>query len=393
MRIGFVSFEYPPAAIGGAGHYAFRITRELANMGHEVVIFTRKGNASVNNKWKNLTPEIKSLNEAYNGPAPAGWFWLRLPQAIAGYERRCKLDCVHINGSSYPFFRKRPLTSAPHVLTVHHIVRGIPRAAHETFSQRLMDLGGENGFVLPLIESRCLAMADKIVSVSEFTKSQIVAIYGVPPERIRTIHHGVDLPRHDIDREAIEALEAKLGLPQGPTILFVGRIDDPRKRLSFMLAVFRKVLDETAASLLVVGRGDLTKAQELARTHGVAGKTIFAGYLNRRELETCYALCSVYVCTSSVEGFSFTVAEAMAGARPVVSSRVGGIPEIVRNEDNGLLVEPYDTEAFARAICKVIGDPTRFNEMGVKSREYVRRDLTWRRAATELARLYEDTAL
>lgn len=156
MRIAFVTFEYPPFIIGGAGIYAENLTKELAKLGHEVYVFT----PSIENvKWMHHNEEIKNLqiiNVKINNKLSlrALQFWIQVPKYIKRIEKKKKFDIVHFNSMSY-WSLKNKLVKAPHVITIHHVVRNAIQTNNFGFIFRIRSISGENNFIIPFIEEMC----------------------------------------------------------------------------------------------------------------------------------------------------------------------------------------------------------------------------------------------
>ena len=187
MRIAFITFEYPPFIIGGAGIYAINVTRKLAKLGHEVIVFTPQiGLGESIDDDGNLKICRIALNN--NLPFKALQFWLKLPEAMMKTESSNKFDIIHFNGLSY-WFMKNKLSEAPNVVTIHHLVTDAIKSNNLSLISRFKDISGENSFFMSFIEKRCIKYADNIISVSKFTKKQIVETYKINPEKINVIYN------------------------------------------------------------------------------------------------------------------------------------------------------------------------------------------------------------
>lgn len=348
-----MTYEYPPFIIGGAGTYAEKVTCELAKLGHEIFVFApqieKLSREAVN------VPNLRIIRVRINDRLPfkALQFWLSLPKVIKTAEKNGKFDIIHFNGISYWFLKKR-LGSAPHIVTIHHLVTDAIKSNNLSMVSRFKNLSGENSLIIPWIEKRCIRFADKIIAVSNFTKDQILKNYNVEPGKTSVIYNGIDLNTQSFSEEDVEATKKGFVLDNKPVLLFVGRVDDPRKGLDMLIKALPKVLKKGDVNLLVVGKGDQTKARELAESIGVSNKIVFTGFVDDITLKKCYALCDVYVCPSRLEGFGLTLLDAMAAGKPIVATRVGAIPEVIRDKANGVLAEPDDENSLARAIYQAL---------------------------------------
>ena len=386
MRIAFITFEYPPFIIGGAGIYAINVTQELVKLGHEVTVFTpqiESGKSFVNNG--NLKICRIALND--NLPFKALQFWLKLPEVIMKTESSNKFDIIHFNGLSY-WFVKNKLSDAPHIITIHHLVTDAVKSNNPSLISRFRDISGENGFFMPFIEKRCVKCTNKIISVSKFTKKQIVETYKISPEKIDVVYNGMKLKKQTFTEEELEELNKQFSIPQKPIILFVGRVDDQRKGLDILLKSFKNVLDKTDCALLVVGKGDQNEARTLSTSLGILDNVFFTGFVDEITLKKCYQLCDIYVIPSRLEGFGLTVLEAMVAGKPVVATNVGAIPEIMKDNENGILVEPNDINSMSNAICTVLQSWVPAKNVGQDIIHLMNVNFNWKNNAQETDKLY-----
>ena len=128
----------------------------------------------------------------------------------------------------------------------------------------------------------------------------------------------------------------------------------------------------------------------LATTLGVDSHVQFRGFIEHGKLPDHYANADLFVLPSKMEAFGLVLAEAMASGLPVVSTRVGGIPEVVEEGVTGLLVPPNDPPALAEAIIDLLDDRDRMRAMGVRGRERVREHFTWDKVAERVVGFYEE---
>lgn len=386
MKVAFVTFEYPPFIIGGAGVYSLHITRELAKLGHQVVVFTP--NILENGPESDIS-NLKVCKVSINKKLPfkALQFWLELPSEIKKFEKDSQFDILHFNSLSYWFFKKR-LSKAKHIVTVHHLVNDAIINNNLSFISRMKDLSGENSFFMSFLENKCIKAPDKLVAVSNFTKKQIINSYNVDPNKIEVIYNGIDLSSNSFTEYEISKVRNQLNLPKRPILLFVGRVDDPRKNLNFLLKSIKQVLENIDVTLLVVGKGDQTRARLLITSLGISNNVVFTGYVDDNFLKICYYLCDIYVCPSRLEGFGLTILEAMAAGKPIVATNVGAISELMSDNDSGILVEPNDINGMSNAICTILQDKMFKKDTGHENMSNIKTKFDWNVNAKETENLY-----
>ena len=262
-----------------------------------------------------------------------------------------RIDILHANYYGPPFFRGQLL------LTVHDLSFLFIPECFTTF-ERLKDQ-----FLVP----KNIRKAGKVLTVSEFSKQDIVRTYHVPPEHVEVAYNGASpIFRPVLDREAA-ALTLKGYGVSGKYILYVGRLNK-RKNLASLLTAFIELKEtkQIPHLLVVAGIKDFLPGDELERIDSSPFKEDirFTGYLPEEHLPLFYGLADLFVYPSLYEGFGLPCLEAMRCGCPVVSSNLTSLPEVVG--DAGTLVNPLDIGEMKEAIYAVISDEGRRSEMIAK---------------------------
>ena len=217
---------------------------------------------------------------------------------------------------------------------------------------------------------------------------------GARPERARVLPYGVDpqafCPRPDARRE----VRAELGLREGqPLVLALGRLVY-KKGFNILLDAWPAVLRQHPnARLAIVGDGDLRdELAQQADALGVVASVCFTGQLPRARTSNYLASADVFVVPSvrdqsgNVDGLPNTLLEGMGSARPIVATRLAGIPQVIDDGTHGLLVPERDDAALAGAIVRLLDDGALAARLGANARARIERELTW----DATARLWED---
>lgn len=201
-------------------------------------------------------------------------------------------------------------------------------------------------------------------AISSFARSQ--ACLFTPPEdwdRIHIVHCGVVVPE-DLATER----------PEDPTcrLLFVGRLDVVKGVAVLFDAVAALLADGVDAHLTLVGDGPgRADLERRTRELGISGSVEFAGYRAQDEVQEHLRAADVFVLPSFAEGVPVSLMEAMAVGLPVVATNVGGVTELVRHGENGLVVAPGDADLLGRALADLAADPARRREFGAAGRRTV----------------------
>jgi len=217
---------------------------------------------------------------------------------------------------------------------------------------------------LPLLRA-----ADRVIAVSDQVARSARRWFGVPRDRLDVVYNGVDTAVFAPDPAARAATRARLGA-RGPLLLHLSALTR-QKGVHVLLRALPAVLAACPdVSVAVAGDGGYAReARALARSLGVGHAVRFLGAVDHADVPAYLAACDVFVLpTLRQEGLPFAVLEAMACARPVVVSRIGGVPSVVRDGDNGLLVPPGDERALAVAVTRAVSDLALAERLGASAR-------------------------
>jgi len=236
-----------------------------------------------------------------------------------------------------------------------------------------------------------LQKSDYIVTVSHFSRSEIIKYFGTPEEKIRVIHNGVDpLFRPIAHTEALEVLR-RHHLPQ-EFLLFIGNVK-PHKNISGLIKAYRTACEQEPElpPLVILGQYknlmiSVPGLSEQVEDFRIKDKIIFTGYLPTEDLPAIYSQAMLFLFPSFYEGFGLPTIEAMACGTPVITSDCTSIPEVVG--DAALLVDPYNQDAMADAILNLAGDQETQEQMTKNGLEHVKA-YSWERSALEHLDLYE----
>lgn len=303
---------------------------------------------------------------------------VRVPLALALELRRRPVDVLHVQYTSPPFCR------APVVTTIHDLAfEHLP----ETFTRR-------GKAQLRLTVRRTARHAAQILTVSEFSRQDIITTYRLPPDRITVTHNGCEAqftPHPASNREA-ETIKQKFGITRD-YLLALGSVQ-PRKNLVRLLrsyAMLREQQPNFQLQLVIVGR-QLWLYREVLREikqQSFAADVIVTGYASDEDLPALYRSAVALVYPSLFEGFGLPPLEAMACGTPVITSNSSSLPEVVGNA--ALLVNPYDEADLAQAIWKLANDVTlraQLRQAGIQQA----RQFTWPAAAEKTLAIYRAIA-
>jgi glycosyltransferase involved in cell wall biosynthesis len=219
---------------------------------------------------------------------------------------------------------------------------------------------------------RLLALkTTRLIAVGPAVKDDLVELGVAPAEKFVVIRLGIDLA-HRVANGAERAEYRRLfGIPEDRFVVgWIGRMTQI-KRIPDVLLAFRRLLDRGVdATLCLVGDGpDRDDAERRAHELGIARRTLFVGY--QRDVAPYYSLFDTVLLTSANEGTPVVAIESLAAQRPVVSTRVGGVPDVVEDGEDGFLVDVGDADGLAERLERLARDPELRRRFGETGRERV----------------------
>jgi glycosyltransferase involved in cell wall biosynthesis len=209
-------------------------------------------------------------------------------------------------------------------------------------------------------------------AVSEVTRRE----RGLGPDQVVTIPNGVDIEQWRFDEKRRFQTRKAWNLAQEiPAVGVVANFLPVKGHADFLQAAARAATIHHEAKFFLIGEGKArSDLEKLARSLGIGDRVVFTGA--RNDTSELMELLDVIVLASYEEGMSNVLLEAMAMARPIVATSVGGNPELIRSEETGLLVPPKDPPALAAAINELLGDHAKAAELGRNARACVETHLT-----------------
>jgi glycosyltransferase involved in cell wall biosynthesis len=291
---------------------------------------------------------IRSLDDLPGGiesvPIPFPRFWTHARLSFEMLRR--PPEVLFVPAHTIPFVHPAS------VVTIHDLGYLHQPESHPARSRSMLDLA-----------TRWSArVARRVIAISDATKRDLISHYGVRPEKIRVIPHGVDTAMCPARAEAQTEVLGRLGITP-PYLFTIGTIQ-PRKNFGRLAAAFGLLAKNGWPHRLVIAgkRGWLSDfVENELRASGMADRIIYLGYADAKDLPALYSGADAFVFPSLYEGFGLPVLEAMSCGTPVVTSDSSALPEV--SGEAALLVPPTDPRAIARAIESILESDTRRKEL------------------------------
>ena len=212
--------------------------------------------------------------------------------------------------------------------------------------------------------------ADRIIAISESTKTDIVLHFGIPEEKISVIYQTCnDAFKQGITEQQIEQILKQYHLPE-QYLLYVGTINQRKNLLSIVQAI-HQLGDKLKIPLLVVGNGKEYKQTviDYIKKYNLESKILFAPYIQNTDLPAIYHRAKILIFPSKYEGFGIPVIEALYSRTPVITSRLSSLPEAAGPGAHYIDVD--DPSTIADGILKIISSPEYYKQLVTSGYEYV----------------------
>jgi glycosyltransferase involved in cell wall biosynthesis len=229
-----------------------------------------------------------------------------------------------------------------------------------------------------------------IITVAEALRQELIAA-GLPGDKIATVHNAIDAKAFTSNAFSKgPRLRQQMGIgAQQPVVSTVGRLSLQKGLPDFLESAHRVLSASPNARFLIIGDGPARlQLRDVSHRLGIQGAVSFLGH--QRDIAPFMAMSDVIVMASLWEGLPYVLLEALALARPVVATRVGGVPEIVEDGSSGLLVPPRDPERLAAAILHLLRNAETAARLGQKGRERVEREFNVQTMARQTAQVYRE---
>lgn len=405
-RIAFLSEHASPLALlgsqdaGGQNVYVDEVSRNLACLGLEVDVFTRRDDPDVPEvvSW---APGVRVIHLDAGPPrfVPKDDLWPHMPafrDDLLRFAARegMSYDLVHGNFwmSGWVAVELRRRLGLPVVQIFH---------AMGKTKQRHQGDADASPHERIAVELEIVRAVDALIAQCPSERDELVNDYAASAEKVRVIPSAVNI--ETFRPVPLDEARRRIGLPmEGVVVAYVGRMlprKDVRNLVRAVALLPERHPELPPVTLLLVG-GETAEPDpvatpeigvllRLAEEFGVRERVHFVGKRQQHELHEYYSAGNVVVTTPWYEPFGLTPLEAMACGRPVIGSAVGGITFTIKDGETGLLVPPRDPATLAERLAYLLARPELRRRMGHAARKRVEHEFTWATVAERTAALYE----
>ena len=352
MKVCLVTNIFPPDFVGGPGEVVYNLQKYLLEQGIETYVFTCGSND------KRYPKTIRTYGSKQLFPAISPLYFKTI--------NRFHFDIMNFHAESGMgiaplMFLKR---SAKIITTLHSEVL---TESKSTKPVKISDIVIEKPSTKELVTKNFLslikltgiymelAVSDRIIAVSEKTKEDFLRQRQISKDKITVIHNGVDCEKFSPNISG-ESIRTAYSLGDSPLILTIGGNILLKGTIFALFALSKIVQVLPDVKLIVVGvdEKNIERLYPIIKNLGIQDNVILIGRIPNYKMPLFYASSDLVLLPSLSENFPVVALEAMSSGKPVIASRVGGIPELVRHNENGILVSPGNVEQLVEALLQLL---------------------------------------
>jgi len=374
-----------PPSIGGLETSVYNLVKELDNLGHNVSVITADIPPTGSYKMNNINVRrLPVLFQFYKAPICPTLF-----QALNETE---KSDIIHVHTP--------PRTFSDIVLAFHRLKRNLKTpcilSVHLYLERAPILFKSLSDFHYMTLSKFIFNGADRILVPTISYKALFIKQFGILPEKIIVVPNGVDVKRFDPKRFGKRASRKKYGISSRKVVLFIGRLDPQgieQKGIMYYLKAASIVTQKFKDVKFVIAGGGGNEQTDyikhLAEKLGISNHIKFIIRFPTEETPLIHSMADIFVLPSLFESFGISLIEAMAMERPVISTKIRGVKDVVKEDETGFLVPPMNANALAKEILHLLNDEKLAVKLGRNGRKHVEDRFDWKKIAKKVVHIYE----
>jgi glycosyltransferase involved in cell wall biosynthesis len=357
MKILVLAWEFPPRIIGGIARHVAELYPEMVKLGHEVHLMTVETDRSP-------ATEIVEGIHVYRVPVATGrdfFHWvgnMNQSMGLLGGQlllEQGPFDLIHAHDW---------LVGDAAIALQYHFNLPLISTIHATEYGRHSGIFNDIHRHVDYEEKRLVAASWRVIVCTEYMRREVQQVLDCAPGKISVVYNGIRAekkPRLGRDRLT---LRRKFAADHEKILYYVGRIT-PEKGISVLLAATAQIVNrlDYHLRLVVIGGGNLDPYRQQAQEMGIGNHCTFTGFMDDRDLDRFQTIADCAVFPSLYEPFGIVALESFAARVPVVVSNAGGLPEVVRHQETGIVTQRNNAQSLAWGILEVLNKPLRSKQL------------------------------
>ena len=372
MKILMLTWEYPPRVVGGIARVVHDLSHRLIKDGHEVTVVTYKEGNVEDFEDDNGVKVYRVNNYMINPNNFIDWImqlnFNLISKATEIINKEGPFDVIHAHDWLVAYAAKTLKDSfkTPIIATIHATEAGRNSGIHDEVQRYINDT-----------EWMLTYESTEVIVNSNYMKSELQRLFGLPYEKINVVPNGVNLNLYN-GVEKDYNFRRQYAADNEKIILYVGRLVY-EKGIQNLIAAMPKVLNGYHDSkLIIAGKGGMIdELRDEVRRLNIENKVYFTGYLNLNQVTKMYKCADVAVFPSTYEPFGVVALEGMLSGTPVVVSDVGGLNEIVQHRENGMKSYAGNPNSIADSILELLYNPGLGAEVSRAAKAKVKAQYNW----------------
>jgi len=384
MKILMLTWEYPPRIVGGISRVVHDLSHRLIKDGHEVTVVTYKdGEAPYFENDKGVKVH-RIDNYMINPNNFIDWImqmnFNMLAKSNEIIAEEGKFDVIHAHDWLVAYAAKSLKNSynIPIVSTIHATEAGRNSGIHDETQRYINDT-----------EWMLTYESTEVIVNSNYMKSELQRLFGLPFEKINVIPNGVNMTAFSgVERDY--DFRRRFAMDNEKIILFMGRLVY-EKGVQHLISAMPKILNGYRdAKLVIAGKGGMIDELRAQVDYlGISNKVYFAGFLGGKDVAKMYKAADISVFPSTYEPFGIVALEAMLAENPIVVSDAGGLNEIVQHRENGMKSYMGNSNSIADSILELLYDHQLCANITKKAKNKVRNEYNWNKIAQDTHFTYQ----
>ncbi len=384
MRILMLTWEYPPRVVGGIAKVVHDLSHRLIKDGHEVTVVTYKEADTPEFEDDKGVKVYRVENYMINPNNFIDWImqmnFNMISKATQIIANEGNFDVIHAHDWLVANAAKslKSAFGTPIVATIHATEAGRNSGIHDETQRYINDT-----------EWMLTYESSEVIVNSNYMKSELQRLFGLPFEKINVVPNGVNLTLYNNVEKDYE-FRRKYASDNEKIVLFVGRLVY-EKGVQHLISAMPKILNGYHDTKLVIaGKGGMIdELKSLSYSLGIQDKVYFTGHLNLNQVTKMYKCADVAVFPSTYEPFGIVALEGMLSGTPVVVSDIGGLNEIVEHGQNGMKSYAGNPNSLADSILTLLYNPELGMKIAKNAKAKVKEKYNWQKIAQDTHFAYQ----